>query len=180
MSDYILLTVVGILSSVAFGAYVLFSRKTNARQKSLDTKAVRDEIIAARKRNKIKTDSPAENDIIPIKTERDKWFTVFLYCMIAVLAFLIINNIAVIIQNNNTDDLNEIAEGFVIIKCILYIVEIALYSLLLIKMKRNIAITYVVFIAFSLFMSIFTLDAISLIRAIPVYFVFKSQWHNFE
>ena len=170
MNDYILLTVAGILSSFAFVAYVLFSRKTSARQNAFDKKAVRDEIIAARKRGKIKTDSPAGTD---------KWFAIFLYCMIAVLAVLIINNIGVIIKYNNTDELPESIKRFVIIKCILYVVEIVLYILLSVKVKKKIAITYAVFIACGVFLSILTADYISVIRIIPVYFVFKSQWHNF-
>jgi hypothetical protein len=159
----------------------VFSRKTNARQKSLDRKATRDEIIAARKRMKIKTDSPDGHDNpLLITAERDKWFTLFLYLMIAVGVILIINNIVSLISYDDTSGVPDSVKVSMVVKIVLYVIEIFLYILLLLKMKRKIAIIYIIFMIFSFLMGIFNFDFMLVVRIIPIYFVFKSQWHSFE
>ena len=187
MADHLMITIVGVLLAIGFGGYVVFSRKTNARQKSWERQAVRDQIIAARKRMKIKgggsgsdgNENENDNSMI-ITTERDKWFTVFLYFMIVFIGFLIINNIVVINRYDSSEGLSEATKAFMIIKCILYVGEVFFYVLFVSKMKRKIAISYVVFMIFSFIMGIMAFDFVSVIRTIPIYFVFKSQWHNFE
>jgi len=179
MNDYLFVGILGILLSIGFGVFVIISRKTNARQKSLDRKATRDEIIAARKRMKRNGGSSEIDNPLVINTQRDMWFTVFLYCIIAFIIFIIINNIVVINKYDSADGLNEVAKGFMVIQIILYVIEVFLYVLFLFKMKKKIAIIYVILMILSLFIGVFTLNFISIIRIVPIYFVFKSQWHNF-
>jgi hypothetical protein len=175
-----IITIAGIVFSFIFVGFVVYSRRTNARQNALDKKANRDEIKAARKRMSIKTEnSDGINNPLLLTVKRDKWFTVFLYFMIAVLLFLVINNIVVMIKYDITE-LSEIAKGFMIIKIILNIFEICMYVLFLFKMKKKIVKIYVIFMIANLLISIFTLDVISVIRIISMYFVFQSQWHTFE
>ena len=179
MNDYLFVGILGILLSIGFGVFVIISRKTNARQKSLDRKATRDEIIAARKRMKRNGGSSEIDNPLVINTQRDMWFTVFLYCIIAFIIFIIINNIVVITKYDSADGLNEVAKGFMVIQIILYVIEVFLYVLFLFKMKKKIAVIYVILMILSLFIGVFTLNFISIIRIVPIYFVFKSQWHNF-
>jgi Na+-driven multidrug efflux pump len=180
------IVLIGIISAVLFGCFfgvsVLVSRKTGARQKSLDKQAARDEIIAARKRMSIKTGDSSGNDNPILQTaKRDIWFTVFLYLVIGLNLFFIINNIVVIMKNGDTGELNALAIGFMTIKIVLYIIEIFLYILIFVKMKKKIVIVYIIFLVISAMLNFFTFDAIPLIfKYVPVYFVFKSQWHNFE
>ena len=103
---------IAVLLSCAMVFYVRHSSKTNARKKALDKKMERDQIIAARKRMKKKKGNLSEEEKAMLSTQRDKWFSFFLYAMIAVIAYLIINNIVMIISYDGAHDITGTVTTF--------------------------------------------------------------------
>jgi len=176
--------IIAILASCALFAYIEYSRRTKARHKAFDIKASRDEIIAMRKRMKINPDNLSEEDkAILLTTKRDKWFTIFLYFMIAIIGYLIINNLVLINRYYGTNNLTDSVRTAMFLKIILYGIEIFIYVLLLFKLKRKIVYFYFVLIIFSGFISIFMIDFMSstaIFRLVFICLAFQSQWHHFE
>jgi ribosomal protein L40E len=121
-----------------------------------------------------------DNSLTAKSEKRKKWFTVFLYCMIGITVFFIINNIVIIMTYDEAEGLAIGVIWFMGFKTVLYVIEVFIF-ILLFKMKKKILIIYMGFLIVSAMINFFTFDIIPLIfKYVPVYFVFQNQWHNFE
>lgn len=112
--------------------------------------------------------------------ERPKWFLWFLYGLIALSVLLIINNIGALVMNEHGTDLLTFEIYTLIFQTALYVIEICLYILFIFKMKRKLLIGYFAFLIISSLFSIFTGSIVLLVRYLPIYWIFQSQWDKFK